>query len=78
MRTPRYDVDASTGVLQVVRRRDGAPIGAIPLDAELAAAIVAELNANAAPVVEPSKPKPAPKKKAKPDADSTQPDGDPK
>ncbi len=78
MRTPRYDVDASTGVLQVVRRRDGATIGAIPLDAELAAAIVAELNANAAPVVEPSKPKPASKKKAKPDADSTQPEGDPK
>ena len=64
MRTPRYDVDA--------------PIGAIPLDAELAAAIVAELNANAAPVVEPSKPKPASKKKAKSDADSTQPEGDPK
>ena len=77
MRTPRYDVDASTGVLQVVRRRDGAPIGAIPLDAELAAAIVAELNANAAPVDEP-KPKPASKKKAKADAVQTQPQGDPK
>lgn len=73
MRTPRYDVDASSGVLRVVRRRDGAPIGSISLDAELTAAILAELSATGSPA---SKPKPALKKKSNPSAGSTQSQGD--
>lgn len=75
MRTSRYDVDASSGVLRVVRRRDGATIGSISLDAELTAAILAELSATGSPASKP-KPKPALKKKPNPDAGETQSQGD--